>query len=180
MLLKYDYINKSGYTPIVTLAQFKEQLKKDGTDDDTINQVHLDAAISYVEYQTSYFLQEKEVTLVTDIKFNYVQLKGHPTAIVSIHLKEEGEAEVALVVADCYELLIPTQTLKKKELFEYPDDLEYVKVVYYSDPIPNKSLYKGAVLVHGVMYDENREGMGVQDSFKAERFISPIRDWSWR
>lgn len=158
-------VSISGSAPL-SLATVKEHLRVSGSDEDTLLQIYIDAALETVEQHLWRKLQLCQVEEVFAIFYNRFDTTYPINSITSIKYFDESEVEQTLTVSDYYEVYDNAKSknsIYKVGTLETPsvwlDKAFPVEVTYetgYADGEVPKPIINAMLLMIGEMY-ENRE-----------------------
>ena len=178
-------VSVSGAVPL-SLETTKAHLRVSGSDEDTLIQMYLDAALAIVEEHLWRKLQLCEVEEVFSLFKNRIDVSYPINSITSIKYFDESEVEQTLTIADYYEVYDNAKSknsIYKVGTLETPsvwlDKAFPVEVTYetgYADGTVPKPILNAMLLLVGEMY-ENREDHEYKTTIRkaSQLAINPYR-----
>jgi len=167
-------VSISGTAPL-SLATVKEHLRISGSDEDTLIQIYIDAALAIAEQHLWRKLPLQTIEEVFTCFHNRFDLSYPINSITSIKYFDESEVEQTLTVADYYEIYDNAKqknSIYKVGTLETPsfwlDKAFPVEVTYttgFEDDTVPKPIINAMLLLIGDMY-ENREDTEYKSSIR--------------
>jgi len=178
-------VSISGAAPL-NLATAKEHLRVSGTDEDTLIQIYIDAALAMTEQFLWRKLQLQVIEEVYPYFMNRFDTSYPINSITSIKYFDESETEQTLTVADYYEVydnaksknsIYKVGTLETPSIWldkAFPVEITY-QTGFADDTVP-KPIINAMLLLVGEMYENREDHEYKSELTKSSRLaLSPYR-----